>query len=79
MLGENLHGEATAPPGTFSQVSGGVYHTCGLRTDGTVACWGLNDYGQTDAPAGTFSQVERRFSPHMCVENGRHSAMLGME
>ena len=43
--------------GEFIAVSGGHGHSCGLRTDSTVACWGTNDYGQTDAPAGTFSAV----------------------
>jgi alpha-tubulin suppressor-like RCC1 family protein len=27
-------------------VSAGVNHSCALKTDGTVACWGLNDQGQ---------------------------------
>ncbi len=45
------------PAGTFIQVSAGYAHTCGLRTDGTLACWGCNDYGQAAPPAGTFSQV----------------------
>ena len=27
-------------------VSTGYSHTCALRGDGTVSCWGLNDYGQ---------------------------------
>ncbi|MGB6895914.1 MAG: RCC1 domain-containing protein, partial [Dehalococcoidia bacterium] len=30
---------------------------CGVKTDGTLACWGRNDYGQATPPAGTFSQV----------------------
>ena len=34
-----------------------AYHTCGLKTDGTLACWGENSYGQATPPAGTFSQV----------------------
>src|SRR5881628_599235 len=42
-------------PGTVSQVSAGGYHSCALRTDGTVACWGLNRYGQATAPAGVFT------------------------
>ena len=29
-------------------------HTCGLRHDGTIECWGSNDWGQLDAPEGHF-------------------------
>jgi hypothetical protein len=41
-------------------ISGGEYHTCGLRTDGTLACWGRDDDGQSTPPthaAGGFAQV----------------------
>jgi hypothetical protein len=31
-----------APSGTFSQISAAYEHTCGLRTDGVVACSGAN-------------------------------------
>src|SRR5881396_936036 len=52
-------------PGTVSQVSAGGYHSCALRTDGTVACWGLNRYGQATAPAGVFTQLSAGGS-HTC-------------
>ena len=55
--GLNDTGQATPPAGTFIQVSAGGYHTCGLRTDGTLACWGNAAYGLAMPPAGTFSQV----------------------
>ncbi len=45
---------ATPPPGTFQQVSTGRSHACGIKTDGSVACWGSNDYAQADAPPGMF-------------------------
>ena len=45
------------PAGSFSQVSAGGEHTCGLKSDGTVACWGYNYFGQSTPPGGSFSQV----------------------
>ena len=41
----------------FKDLEAGISHTCGLRTDGTVACWGRNSRGRADAPAGHFSAV----------------------
>ena len=29
-------------PGDFASVSAGFHHTCGVRTDGSVSCWGAN-------------------------------------
>ena len=34
----------------YSQVAVGSNHSCGLRTDGSVVCWGANDFGQLLAP-----------------------------
>ncbi len=38
-------------------ISAGYGKTCGLRSDGTVACWGWNDDGQSTPSTGTFVQV----------------------
>ncbi len=38
-------------------VSAGGWHTCALRNDGTVACWGYNQDGQATPPGGTFTQL----------------------
>ncbi len=35
----------------------GNYHTCAVRTDGTVACWGWDEYGQSSPPSGMFTTV----------------------
>ena len=32
-------------------------HTCEVRTNGTVTCWGKNDYGQASPPAGPFQSI----------------------
>ena len=50
----------TAARSSSGAVSVGTDHSCGLRTDGTITCWGWNDYGQADAPAGSFSAVSAR-------------------
>ena len=41
----------------FRSVSAGWHHTCGLRTDGPVTCWGRNDFGQASPPDRTFASV----------------------
>jgi len=51
-------GEANSPPGTFKAVTSGWSHTCGIRLDDTVACWGEQTlYGKTDPPTGAFAQI----------------------
>ena len=34
----------------FKGISAGSWHTCGLRQDGGVSCWGYNQYGETSPP-----------------------------
>ena len=43
----NTAGQATPPAGSFVSVSAGWGHTCGLRSDGSVACWGRQARGLT--------------------------------
>ena len=65
--GLNSHNQTEAPaPGqsttdtattsenvTYSAVEVGDNYSCGLRTDGTVACWGLNNAHQASPPTDT--------------------------
>lgn len=41
--------QVTAYTGAASAVSAGGYHTCAVRPDGRVFCWGANGYGQVGA------------------------------
>ncbi len=41
----------------FQSVSAGTDHTCGVRTDETIVCWGGNDYGQALPVEGRFISV----------------------
>jgi len=58
-------GQAKPPAGTFSSVSAGGDHTCGVRTNGRVACWGNNEYGKATPPTGAFTSVSAS-DDHTC-------------
>ena len=51
-----LVGEATAKSG-FASVSVAEFHSCGVRNDGAVVCWGPDYYGEATPPWGEFSSV----------------------
>ena len=57
--------KADAPSGPFTSVTAGGLHSCGIRTDNTVTCWGNNGAGQADAPSGAFTSVTAG-SSHSC-------------
>ena len=46
-----------APTGALAAVSAGGEHTCGVRTDGTIACWGSSYWRQAETPGGRFSAI----------------------
>ena len=50
---------------TYASVSTGAYYTCGVMTDGSVACWGDNEYGQSSPPSGEFVSVSAGWD-HTC-------------
>ena len=60
--GQNGYDQATAPEGTFTAVATGWWHSCGLRTDQTIECWGGSDLAdgyprQVEPPEGTFTAI----------------------
>ena len=50
-------GKLDAPGGRFLSVSAGGVHSCGVRADQTIECWGGNSSGELDAPGGRFTMV----------------------
>ena len=70
-------GQTRVPDGAFSSVSAGGWHSCGLRPDGSVECWGDNEVGQVDAPDGAFSSVSAGGLTFVWVAARRFGRMLG--
>lgn len=63
--GSNAEGQATPPGGAFMQVSAGNMHSCALRLDQTVACWGRRQE-RFRSPPGLYVQVSCGFT-HTCA------------
>src|SRR5438105_2898119 len=48
----------TAAQGTVAgSIASGRYHSCAVRGDGGITCWGDNSVGQLNAPVGTYTAV----------------------
>ena len=57
--------QGTTTSDGFASVSAGGYHTCKVREDGSVACWGFDYFGQSTPPEGEFASVSAG-SDHTC-------------
>jgi len=49
----------------FTSISAGGSHSCGVRGDASVVCWGRNYSGQARPPQGSFTAVSAGDS-HSC-------------
>ena len=74
--------EPTVP--SMASISVGSDHACGVKTDGSLICWGSNEdedgefVGKASPPAGSFVSVSDRAVPHLRHPNGRHGRLLGL-
>ena len=56
----------------WQAVSAGTWHTCGLRNDSTVACWGNNLFAQATPPCWHLSyQLDTGFEYSCGVQDRR--------
>lgn len=51
------------------RASVGRGHTCVLKQDDSIICWGSNDYGQADTPVGSYTQVSAGDSFTCAIES----------
>ena len=54
------------PADTYTAIAAGDWHSCAIRPDGTIACWGDNEHGQTDTPQGRYTAITAG-SVHSCA------------
>ena len=57
LLGRQRRRPGHAADGQFHHRERRPTHTCGVKTDGTLACWGDNGVGRAAPPAGSFTAV----------------------
>jgi Putative Ig domain/Regulator of chromosome condensation (RCC1) repeat len=69
---------ANPSPGAPKFVSVGGSHTCAIRDDGTLVCWGDDSAGQLDGvPSGTFQSVSAGGSHTCAIRTSDHLTCWG--
>ena len=64
---------------SFVSVSAGFAHSCGVKTDRSVACWGSDQDGQPSPPAGSFVSVSAGYAHNCGVKTDRSVACWGSD
>ena len=71
--------QRSEPGGAFKAVSAGSQHTCAIRSDDTLACWGNNRQRQADPPDRHLQSRRRRRIAYMRHSKRRHRRLLGIQ
>ena len=65
--------------GEYASVSAGYYHSCGVRTDGSVACWGDGSGWQSPCRRpGEHASVSAGHEHDLRGEDRRLRGLLGL-
>ena len=64
-----------APPACSTHVAAGGGHSCAIREDGTVWCWGRNDFGQLGDGTAADSSLPVKVPDFRCPESRSAPAM----
>ena len=51
---------------TATAIANGGFHSCDIRADQAIVCWGYNTYGQTNAPPGQYTAIAAGYT-HSCA------------
>ena len=58
-------------------ISAGLYHTCAVKVNNQISCWGDNGNGQINSPTGTFEQVDAGAYHNCTVDISGHATCWG--
>ena len=64
-MGQSMGATALLTLSPAYAITSGSAHSCGLRDDGQVVCWGRNNHQQSRPPGGRFAAVTAGYL-HSC-------------
>ncbi|MEZ4247715.1 MAG: hypothetical protein R3B99_05695 [Polyangiales bacterium] len=76
-VGEGYRGQTRAPEGRFVDVGAGTTHTCAVKQDGGLVCWG--DFDGSTIPSGRFTRVVSGRSRSCAIGADRALRCFGAE
>ena len=69
----DYEGQFEVPDGRYTSISAGGYHTCGIKTNRTIACWG----SVSEAPSGRYLEVAAAGDDTCAIREDRTVACWG--
>ena len=67
------------PPNAYRAIGAGARHTCGLRVNGTIDCWGADYEGPERHSSGNLHRSDGRLLAFVRAAHRRHRHLLGQQ